>query len=137
MAIDTIQRTIRRNLRNFNWTAIKPFGLSFHIECEYLNESLLFTIQIKTLVYIGELEIYLETLFEECDELKEWRYTINTEDFQNAKNGVNDVLLSCQKKMENLDEIKDEMFKTERMFREEPIHTILESIGIETSGSRR
>lgn len=96
-----------------------------------------FSIQIKTLAYIGELEIYLETLFEECDELKEWRYAINTEDFQNAKNGVNSVLLSCQKKMENLDEIKDEMFKTERMFREEPIHTMLESIGIETSGSRR
>lgn len=137
MTIDTIQRTIRRNLRNFNWTAIKPYGLSFHIESEYLNDSLLFSIQIKTCVYIGELEIYIETLFEECDELKEWRYAINTEDIQNAKNSVNSVLLSYQKKMEDLDEIKDEMFQMERMFREEPIHTILESIGIETSGSRR
>lgn len=137
MTIDTIQRTIRRNLRNFNWTAIKPFGLSFQIESEYLNDSLLFSIQIKTLVYIGELEIYLETLFGECDELKEWRYAINTEGFQDAKNSVNSVLLSCQRKIENLDDIKDEMFQTERMFREEPIHTILESIGIETCGLRR
>lgn len=133
MIVDAFQETIKRNLQNFNWTVIKPQGLSFNIDCEYLNESLLFTIQIATLLYIGEIEIYLKTLFEECSELKEWNYIINTQSMPSKKNNVKNVFFTHQKFVENLNEIKDEMFKAEKTFREEPIHTILEMVGIETN----
>lgn len=133
MTTDVIQEMIKRSLQNFNWAVIKPNGLSFSVGCEYINGSLSFAIQIRTLLYTGELEIYLKTLFEECDEFKGWNYCISAEYSSDIKVEGKSVLLTHLKKAQNLDEIKDEMFKTEKTFRNEPIHTIFEMIGIETN----